>query len=227
MADPLIDALLERYSRPADGALDLAGDLRRPDLINALAQPSTTDVLAQYRAPWGGIKSYLPDQPEPMRIAQGYAAQGLRAINGLSDRLPPMVGDLILAGLLGPRARLPARNLTLSENLQQALRPERMTTPEGHPQFYYHLLDNGQKIGSATGHVAGDTAHLNWLGATGLENTLGLSAIRQLREAFARDFPDVRTFAGDRSSGARAQDIGSKMQADRKQSVAFPKTDDQ
>ncbi len=81
MADPLVEALLERYSRPAESALGLAGELRRPDLVNALAQPSTADVMAQYREPqWGGLKSYLPDQPEWMKTAQEYLGRGLAAI---------------------------------------------------------------------------------------------------------------------------------------------------
>lgn len=127
-------------------------------------------------------------------------------------------------GLLGPGGRA---SLALSRNLQPMLRPDRLTTPEGHPQFYYHILQDGQKIGSATGHVSGDTAHVGWLGATGLENTLGTSGIKQLRDAFRRDFPEVNTFSGDRSSGARAPDLGSKMQADRKQTVRFDDGSDQ
>ncbi len=42
---------------------------------------STADVMAQYRAPqWGGLKSYLPDQPEWMKTVQGYLGRGIEAI---------------------------------------------------------------------------------------------------------------------------------------------------
>ncbi len=71
--------------------------------VNALARsydgdPSTADVMAQYRAPqWGGLKSYMPDQPDWMKTAQGYAGRALGAV--------PPEAQLIL-NLLG---RTPAR----------------------------------------------------------------------------------------------------------------------
>ncbi len=71
-------------------------------------QPSTADVLDQMPPkPWGGLKSYLPDQPEWMKTAQSYAGRGMAGLNKLSDELPPGVFDIIMAGLLGPRARIP------------------------------------------------------------------------------------------------------------------------
>ena len=54
--------------------------------INALARsydgdPSTADVMARYRAPqWGGLKSYMPDQPDWMKTAQNALGRGLEAI---------------------------------------------------------------------------------------------------------------------------------------------------
>lgn len=218
MADDLINRLMQPYGDVDPlrlGGGGWGGPPPRVDLNALMAQPSTADTMAQYQPPaqpWGGLKSYLPDQPDWMRTAQGYLGNALAA----AERFSPEA--MMLASFLGPRTRA---SLALSENLQPTLRPDRLTTPDGHPQFYYHILQDGQKIGSATGHVVGDTAHVGWLGATGLDNALGAGGIRQLRDAFRRDFPDVNIFSGDRSSGARAPDIGSKMQADRKQTVRF------
>ncbi len=141
MADPLIEALLQRYSRPSEDALGLSGDLRRPDLLNALAQPSIADVMAQYRAPqWGGLRSYLPDQPEWMKVAQGYAGQGLGALNKLAGSMPPGVGDVVLAGLMGPRAPRFTPVLRLGDEL---------FTGNAHVDAYHKLVaKHGERVAS-------------------------------------------------------------------------------
>ncbi len=82
MADELVNRLMQPDGGdPVAEAMRIARQPARPDLVNALSQPSTADIMARYRAPqWGGIKSYLPSQPEWMRSAQNYLGRGLAAI---------------------------------------------------------------------------------------------------------------------------------------------------
>ncbi len=83
-------------------ALSSVGLMRPEDLVNALAQPSTADVMAQYRPPqWGGLKSYLPDQPDWMKTAQGYAGQAMAAIP------PEAMLAMNFLGRTPPAARAP------------------------------------------------------------------------------------------------------------------------
>ncbi len=87
---------------------------------------------------------------------------------------------------------------SLSDNLRTA-------TPG---EFGYHILRDGAEIGSAIGSIVMEDgeqiAYISWIGAKGLANRLGLDGVRQLREAFRRDFPDVKRFEGTRVGGARS-----------------------
>src|SRR5258708_2317359 len=67
--------------------------------------PSTADVLARMPPkPWGGLKSYLPEQPDWMKAAQGYLGQGLQAVDKVAQALPPGVADAMGVVLRGARA---------------------------------------------------------------------------------------------------------------------------
>jgi hypothetical protein len=136
-----------------------------------------------------------------------YAPQDTLALLGMAQLGSAPAGSLAANG---------ARRFTLSRNL--AGPDDAPRSRPGQP-FYYHIMSDGEKIGSARGSVADDIAYLSWLGATGQDNALGVSGVRQLREAMRRDFPGVQTFEGNRSSGASAQDIASKLAAEKLQSV--------
>lgn len=78
--------------------------------------------------------------------------------------------------------------------------------------FNYNIDKDGAPFGSLQGYVDGDTAKVRWLGSHRWDdgdrsyldaNALGVSGIRQLREQFRKDFPDVVNFEGNRISGAR------------------------
>ena len=137
MADDLINALLERYGQPSPG-----GD-RHPDIGNALAQASTADVMAQYQPPartWGGIKSYLPDQPGWMKTAQGYVGRGLAAFPpeamlalnflGRAQVGPPKVE------VSSPAAQLPS-GVAISKSPKAGMNGE----------TFYDILHDGQLAG--------------------------------------------------------------------------------
>jgi hypothetical protein len=197
---------------------------------------STADVMAQYRAPqWGGLASMVPPlQPEWMKAAQRYFGQGLAAIppeamlalqflvrtnqGGPIPSAYPEASSPLEAAAQGPKPNRPT--YTLSPNLAGSDDVPRTAPAAGVKQgepFYYHVIRDGEKIGSARGSVGDDTAYLSWLGASGLENTLGANGIRQLIEAMRRDFPEVKEFRGYRLSGARAQGSADKPAADKMQ----------
>lgn len=70
--------------------------------------------------------------------------------------------------------------------------------------FIYDIHRDGRKTdGTLIGNVNGDTADIKWMGG-GAPNELGISGLKQLREAFRRDYPNVKHFTGDRVSGARS-----------------------
>jgi len=81
--------------------------------------------------------------------------------------------------------------------------------PKGSRGFDYEITRNGQPTGMrATGYVKNNKAHIDWIGDLDFEsgpNSLGLSGIKQLREALRKDFPQVKYFEGERVSGARYQ----------------------
>ena len=86
---------------------------------------------------------------------------------------------------------------------------EGFAPPKGAKNFDYEITKDGKPTGMyAHGYVSGDTAHIDWLGDLDFEsgpNALGISGIKQLREALRKDFPNVKNFTGERVSGARYQ----------------------
>jgi len=125
--------------------------------------------------------------------------------------------DLMLAlGAIGPRAPMPTPirpAYALSPNQWQA------------PNFSYDIMRDGTAVGHVRGQVSGDRAMIGHIynnaalmGQRGWiegSNTLGPSAVMQLREAFRRDFPDVTTFFGRRIS------VGPRVRPTR-QEVTIP-----
>lgn len=71
----------------------------------------------------------------------------------------------------------------------------------------YRIRRNGQPIGDVSVSVNGNIANIRAINAEGGPNSLGLSGIRDLREAFRQAYPGVTEFTsgpGGRVSGARA-----------------------
>ncbi len=85
MADPLVEALLQRYSRPEGDVPSLASEPQNPLLVNALAQPSPTANAMAAQSPYEN--------------AMGQA-RGLQ--RGLLDFNPV---EVALAMAMGPRVR--------------------------------------------------------------------------------------------------------------------------
>lgn len=70
--------------------------------------------------------------------------------------------------------------------------------------FDYAIYKDGIPIGDTYGMIKGNTANIEWLGGEGATvNSLGVSGVKQMREAFRQDFPSVNRFQGERISGAR------------------------
>jgi len=124
---------------------------------------------------------------------------------------PP--GGLDPLALLGTRfgfTRMP-------QSAIYSLSPNTMNSPDGLSRhFRYNILRDGQDVGRIWGHVPNglqgpwgqapaDRAFISNI--TGINrsgpNHFGPGAMRQLREAFRRDFPEVTNFTGWRNSGAR------------------------
>lgn len=79
------------------------------------------------------------------------------------------------------------------------------TAPSGAKLFDYKIIRNGEDTGlTASGFVRGDRAEIDFIGnMDGGANSIGIDGIRQIREAFRRDFPSVKVFSGQRATGAR------------------------
>ena len=85
--------------------------------------------------------------------------------------------------------------------------------------FDYGIYKDGFPVGDVNGRVAGNTANIGWLGGDDAAvNALGVSGIKQMREAFRQDFPGVDVFRGNRISGAR-QGPARRKDNDTKQTV--------
>ncbi len=69
--------------------------------------------------------------------------------------------------------------------------------------FSYMIHKDGKPFGDVHGYVDGNVAHVLEMGADTGPGALGVSGIRQLREAMREDFPHVTGFAGVRTSGSR------------------------
>lgn len=74
--------------------------------------------------------------------------------------------------------------------------------------FAYEITDAGRPTNQVVkGWINKDAATIDWIGgADGMasaKNDFGVAGLRQLREQFRSDFPEVRSFGGYRSSGAR------------------------
>ena len=93
----------------------------------------------------------------------------------------------------------------------------------GSTPFYYSMVDeDGTVVGRAEGSVVGDTMYFDWFGGDRRHygpqeiwsNSLGIGAIRKIREQIRADFPNVKQFEGLRVSGARqANDSKNKTQS--------------
>ena len=122
---------------------------------------------------------------------------------------------LSLLGLRFGFGRLLQPRHTLSENQT----PQDPDLPAHIARYFrYNILRDGDHVGDVRGLIPpragpwgmgyGDSANITgfWGGGNYGPNSLGPGALRQLREAFRRDFPEVTRFEGLRQSGARVRE---------------------
>lgn len=157
---------------------------------------------------------------------EGYSPGDILAPSGGMAFASAPVGALA-AGAARRSAHLPAEQSVPRLSLSDNLRPASMMTAEGYPRFMHDIFKGEDKIGYATGHIAGDTAHFNWLGEHGLENALGRSGIRELRERFRDFYPGVARFEGERAANLSGSELSDARRAsgwrsgDRDQSITM------
>lgn len=75
-------------------------------LLEEAYGPDTSNVMDQYvrpTEPWGGLKSYVPEQPWWMKEAQGYIGAGLKGVASVGETLPPGVADAMTVVLPGAK----------------------------------------------------------------------------------------------------------------------------
>jgi hypothetical protein len=102
--------------------------------------------------------------------------------------------------------------------------------PSGAKLFDYKITRNGEDTGlTASGYVKGDRAEIDFIGKMdGGANSIGIDGIRQIREAFRRDFPGVKVFSGERLTGARqnSNNITQEVVMPGLAAMAIPASDD-
>jgi hypothetical protein len=88
------------------------------------------------------------------------------------------------------------------------------TYPDDPSRFLSRFNHGGDSYEAAGSFSPDNTAYLDWIGKEGIlpedlytrangVNTLGRAALRQWRDSFLQQFPDVKQFSGERVSGGR------------------------
>lgn len=203
---------------------------KNPDIWSHFSKPGTVGVDDGFVTNTG---RYL-DRYEATALARAVNDPAKRSFREFMDSTDlPHVGPFSRGAIFADSSRssLPG---TVVNAAEQSGKPRYEIGPNLHREiddpswraqgmtpFWHKLYRDGEKFGSASGHITGDTAELSWIGATGQANRLGPSGIRELRELFRQLYPDVKTFEGVRSSGSRRGKAASSESPDR-QSVRLP-----
>lgn len=121
----------------------------------------------------------------------------------------PMVGSgfgsLARRAISGPRAAQVEASHGLPSNAVEAGKLGLEPFPSSSPFAgkFFHITRDGEPIGRAAVNVNGNKAEVVTIDVDGGPNALGVSGVKDLREAFRQHFPDVTDFSGWRNSGAR------------------------
>lgn len=236
MADDIPDqrmarALLQAAYGPQDEPSYTTAD------VKALMPTPTPSWYDQYVKPWG---SAAPRDSWPA-LRQGVADLGAPVLGGaqkLSDALPSGVGDILLAGLLGPRLsssaslRLaPWKEAGISRadiGLDKSSRLARVAGEPWYEQLAARLprippnlviMREDKPIGHMTYDVNGDTAYIHGINTAGNPSgPFSMADWRSLREQFRQLHPEVTRFEGYRVSGAKSHNWPEESEG-RKQAI--------
>lgn len=135
------DALIEALMRNPLQAGGTGSDLTTADILSRMPPPA-----------WGGLKSYLPEQPDWMKSAQrAFGSTVIGGMNKLAETLPPGVFDAMTTVMPGARAvriQNPIRAYHGSPHDFSEFRMDKIGTGEG-AQAYGHGLYFAEKEGVA------------------------------------------------------------------------------
>jgi hypothetical protein len=163
--------------------------------------------------------SFLAAYPD-VQAFSGTRISGAKMVNNAADRtqafpalfsdnLPSLPGAVIAGAEKQPFNPTEFRlaDLMPGQSIHAAPYPH-------DPSQFVSRFNHGGNNYEASGHIEDGTAHVGWIGSTtapfgSAANTLGRPALRQWRDSFLEQFPDVKSFSGERISGSRATEDGN------------------
>jgi hypothetical protein len=180
------------------------------------AQRAAVDDLHKFQKTYSPTRSTAAQAVQHDRLqglAYGYDPAKVEAYVAKRSGELGLPSHSVEAGSFGLRPEY----IDTPSGFNRVLAATGLAEPEG-TRFRYAITKDGADTGAfVNGQVKGDTARIDWMGEgaeTGIDaakNTLGVSGLRQLREAVRNDFPDVKNFEGRRVSGARPLNAQQKV----------------